>query len=111
MKLKLTCVIALAIAGNSQTVAASPTTFPTHFGIITRSSNAQDQNSFDSVARINVADLQKLLSTGDVVIIDVRPTDQYAAGHIKGARSSPVTDIEARASELPRDRMIVTYCA
>ena len=108
MKLKLACALALAISSNSPTVVASTTT---HFGIITRSNNAQDQNSFDSVARINVADLQKLLASGEVVIIDVRHPEQYAAGHIKGARSIPVPDMEARASELPRDRMIVTYCA
>lgn len=78
---------------------------------MTRSNNAQDQNSLASVERINVVDLQKQVAAGNVVIIDVRHPEQYAAGHIKGARSFPMTDIEARASELPRDKQIVTYCA
>lgn len=45
-----------------------------------------------------------------VVLIDVRPTEEFAAGHIPGAISIPADNLPARADELPRDRTIVAYC-
>ena len=45
-----------------------------------------------------------------VVVIDVRPTEEYRAGHIPGAVSIPLKDLEARLSDLPKDQEIVAYC-
>lgn len=45
-----------------------------------------------------------------VVVIDVRPPEEYRAGHIPGAVSIPLKELEARLSELPRDQEIVAYC-
>ncbi len=47
---------------------------------------------------------------GDVVVIDVRPRDEYAAAHLPFARSMPVAEIEQRLAELPADAEIVAYC-
>lgn len=65
----------------------------------------------DGAARITVADLREALDKGTAYVVDVRTDDQYKAGHIKGAVHIPETDIAARASELPRDKTIVTYCS
>jgi hypothetical protein len=65
----------------------------------------------DGVRRITVADLQSALEKGEAMIVDVRSEDSYAAGHIKGARVIPEDQIARRADELPRDKLIVTYCA
>ncbi|HVF88279.1 MAG TPA: rhodanese-like domain-containing protein [Pyrinomonadaceae bacterium] len=65
----------------------------------------------DGVRRITVADLQSALEKGEAVIVDVRSESSYAAGHIKGARVIPEDQITRRADELPRDKLIVTYCA
>ncbi len=46
----------------------------------------------------------------EVVVLDVRPADEYAAGHIPGAVSLPLADLERRLAELPTDREIVAYC-
>ena len=46
----------------------------------------------------------------DVVILDVRPAEEFAAGHIAGAISVPLADLERRIGELPRDREIIAYC-
>lgn len=54
--------------------------------------------------------LYELIVIGGLVI-DVRSEEAYKDRHIKGARSIPVEKIEARVSELPRHRMIVTYCS
>ncbi len=47
---------------------------------------------------------------GDVIVIDVRPADEFAAGHLPYARSIPVTELRKRLSELPRNKDIVAYC-
>jgi rhodanese-related sulfurtransferase len=47
---------------------------------------------------------------GEVTVLDVRPVEEYAAGHIPGALSIPLPELERRLSELPRDREIVAYC-
>jgi rhodanese-related sulfurtransferase/DNA-binding HxlR family transcriptional regulator len=50
------------------------------------------------------------LSRGDAVLIDVRPAEEYAAGHIDGARSIPIDELERRLAELPKDREVIAYC-
>jgi len=46
----------------------------------------------------------------EVVVLDVRPPEEYAAGHIKGAVSVPLQDLERRLVELPRSKRVVAYC-
>jgi rhodanese-related sulfurtransferase/predicted transcriptional regulator len=50
------------------------------------------------------------LRKGDVVLVDVRPTEEFEAGHIEGARSIPLAELEGRLAELPPDREVVAYC-
>ena len=45
------------------------------------------------------------------IIIDVRPKGGYDAGHIRGAISFPEAEVDARVGELPKDKLIVAYCA
>jgi rhodanese-related sulfurtransferase len=45
-----------------------------------------------------------------VTLIDVRPPDEFAAGHIPGALSMPVTELGKRVEELPKRKEIVAYC-
>lgn len=55
-------------------------------------------------------DLLKHLEAGSVVVLDVRPEQEYRAGHIRGARSIPVSELEARLKEIPRKKTVVAYC-
>lgn len=48
--------------------------------------------------------------SGEVTVLDVRPTDEYLAGHLPGAISVPVDELKQRLAELPRDREVVAYC-
>lgn len=50
------------------------------------------------------------LQAGDVVVLDVRPAEEYRAGHIAGAVSVPLGDLEQRLGTLAKDREIVAYC-
>jgi hypothetical protein len=61
--------------------------------------------------RISVAELQKLLGSGDVIVLDVRSEDTYARAHVPGAISVPLETVEARAKEWAgATKPIVTYC-
>ena len=50
------------------------------------------------------------LRKGAVVLVDVRPVEEFEARHIKGARSIPIDELEERLAELPADREVVAYC-
>jgi rhodanese-related sulfurtransferase len=54
--------------------------------------------------------LLERVRNGLVTVLDVRPADEYRHGHIPGAISIPLKELEARLSELPRDQEIVAYC-
>jgi rhodanese-related sulfurtransferase len=62
------------------------------------------------VEAIGRDELVARLSRGDVVLVDVRPREEFAAGHIDGARSIPVDELEQRMAELPADREVIAYC-
>jgi len=64
----------------------------------------------DDVDAIGRDELIERLRKGDVVLVDVRPAQEFAAGHITGARSIPIDELEDRLAELPADREVVAYC-
>jgi rhodanese-related sulfurtransferase/DNA-binding HxlR family transcriptional regulator len=64
----------------------------------------------DAVEQVSAAELEQRLVRGDVVVLDVRPEREYAAGHIAGARSVPVDALHETVAKLPRRREIVAYC-
>jgi rhodanese-related sulfurtransferase len=63
-----------------------------------------------SLAAVDLDELQELVQQGGVVLLDVRPELEYRQGHIAGARSIPVAELERRVAELPRGREVVAYC-
>lgn len=54
--------------------------------------------------------LHDRLGSADLVVLDVRPTEEYQSGHIPGAVSIPVAELADRITELPEDTDIVVYC-
>lgn len=64
----------------------------------------------EDVEAIGREELLARLGRGDVVLVDVRPAPEFAAGHIEGARSIPLEELEQRLTELPADREVVAYC-
>jgi rhodanese-related sulfurtransferase len=64
----------------------------------------------DTLAQVGRADLLEQARRGEVVVIDVRPAEEFAVAHLPYARSLPLPELERRLSELPRDREIVAYC-
>jgi rhodanese-related sulfurtransferase/predicted transcriptional regulator len=64
----------------------------------------------DEVEEIGRDELIARLARGDVVLVDVRPEEEFEAGHIEGARSIPIEELRRRVDELPGDREVVAYC-
>lgn len=60
--------------------------------------------------QISANELRTRLRTGEVVLLDVRPRVEYQGGHLPGAISIPLDELERRLSELPRNKTIVAYC-
>jgi rhodanese-related sulfurtransferase/DNA-binding HxlR family transcriptional regulator len=64
----------------------------------------------DKLEPVSRAELLKRATRGDVTIVDVRPPEEFAAGHLPGALNVPLAELEARRRKLPRGREIVAYC-
>ena len=59
---------------------------------------------------VNRDALLRLVREGTVTVLDVRPAEEYNAGHIAGAISIPLKELQQRLSDLPHDQEIVAYC-
>ena len=64
----------------------------------------------DDVRVLSRAELLEAAAAGDVVVLDVRPAEEFAAGHLRGARSMPLDQLAERLSEIPVDSEVVAYC-
>ena len=65
----------------------------------------------DSLEPVTRAELLRRLERGDdVIVLDVRPAEEFAAGHLPPAISIPLAELRRRLRELPRDKEVVAYC-
>ena len=64
----------------------------------------------EALEAVDREELLERVRRGSVTVIDVRPAEEYRAGHIPGAISIPLKELEARLAELPTNREIVAYC-
>ena len=65
----------------------------------------------DGARRITIVELQDLIKKHEAFIVDVRNDVSYNAGHIPGAKLIPAGEILNHLDELPKDKLIVTYCS
>jgi 3-mercaptopyruvate sulfurtransferase SseA len=111
MRLKLIYFAAIFVAafivdscnGIDQTVKSSPPPSKTAIG--------PETTYADGARRITTAELESLMKDGKVFVVDVRNQASYDQGHIPGSRLIPAGEIANHLDELPRDKMIVTYCS
>jgi rhodanese-related sulfurtransferase/DNA-binding transcriptional ArsR family regulator len=64
----------------------------------------------DELEPVPAEELLERVRKGLVTVLDVRPPEEYAAGHVPGAVNIPVHELEKRMRELPRSREVVAYC-
>lgn len=106
--------------GNSQTgnnaqavntTSGATTTKVATTDVTTTQTSATQTPPGDGARRITDTDANEALKGGKAIIIDVRGEAAYKAGHIKGAKLIPAGEIEKHISELPKDKLIITYCS
>jgi rhodanese-related sulfurtransferase/predicted transcriptional regulator len=59
---------------------------------------------------VQSTELLRRVREGEVTVLDVRPAEEFGAGHIPGALSVPLSELKKRLGELPKNREIVAYC-
>ncbi len=64
----------------------------------------------DELQGVDRKAILKKAASGEVLVLDVRPAQEYAAAHLPHARSLPLEELKKRLSELPRDVPVVAYC-
>ncbi len=64
----------------------------------------------DDLEAVSRTELVDRMRRGEVMLLDVRPQDEFQLGHIPGARNIPLAELEERLAELPKDKEIVAYC-
>ena len=67
-------------------------------------------DSKDSLEPLPAKELLQRAKTGVVTVLDVRPPEEYAAGHIRGAINVPLAELTKRLHEIPKGKEIVAYC-
>jgi rhodanese-related sulfurtransferase/DNA-binding MarR family transcriptional regulator len=70
----------------------------------------QFNNGHESMEAVEKLALLERVSRGEVIVLDVRPLEEYRAGHIPGAVSIPLKELRSQLAKLPRSREIVAYC-
>jgi 3-mercaptopyruvate sulfurtransferase SseA len=71
----------------------------------------QQQQQAGETRRVSVDETQKAIEAGTAVVVDVRDQASYKTAHIKSAKSIPLQQFDERIGELPKDKLIITYCA
>ncbi|MFZ5559081.1 MAG: ArsR/SmtB family transcription factor [Pseudomonadota bacterium] len=64
----------------------------------------------DGLEPVPAAELLERARKGLVTVLDVRPPEEFAAGHVPGAINVPLSELEGRLGKLPKDREVVAYC-
>ena len=90
---------ACSAAGNKVTRIQQPATATT------------PTNYADGARRITIVELQDLIKKHEAFIVDVRNEAMYNAGHLPGAKLIPAAEILNHLDELPKDKLIITYCS
>jgi rhodanese-related sulfurtransferase/DNA-binding transcriptional ArsR family regulator len=67
-------------------------------------------NARDDMEPVSRRELKKRMAAGTVTVLDVRPSEEFALGHVPGAVNIPTAELKRRLSELPRSKEIVAYC-
>jgi len=68
------------------------------------------RNDRQSLETVSLKELQQRIDNNEVLVLDVRPNEEYEEGHIPGAISIPTGQLEQRIEDLPKDKQIVAYC-
>jgi 3-mercaptopyruvate sulfurtransferase SseA len=105
----------LACSGTDKTAQTPSTTPPNSAPVASPNAGAKTVEPptvhADGARRLTTVELHDLLAKGEAFVVDVRNEASYNAGHIPGAKLIPATEVLQHVNELPRNKLIVTYCS
>jgi predicted sulfurtransferase len=78
--------------------------------LLTLAGGGLERADAQDAPRIVAEDLKRLVGKGEAVIVDVRGQSAWDYSHIDGAVHIPLSDLQARLKELPKDKLIACYC-
>ena len=73
-------------------------------------SGGHEEESYPEIERVSLEDAKAALDAGTAIFVDVRGDQAYAAAHVAGSVSLPLTEIESRIDDLDPNQWIITYC-
>jgi rhodanese-related sulfurtransferase/predicted RNA binding protein YcfA (HicA-like mRNA interferase family) len=71
---------------------------------------ADNLQTKDPLEGIPAEELSRRIAEGEALLVDVRPPEEFAAGHLAGAVNVPLSELDGYLRDLPRDREVVAYC-
>ena len=98
-------------AGTATNRAAATTTPTTPATTTTKPTDAHAPPAADAPRRISIDEARAAFEKGEAVFVDVRGDDAFRQGHIRGALSIPTGSAAQHADKLPKNKLIITYCA
>jgi hypothetical protein len=107
---RLSLFVALALLSLAGLTACNSAEKQTNAGPLAAQSPAKMAPT-DGIRRITVVELRDLMAKNEAVVFDVRNKEAYDVAHIQGAKLMPVADTLSHIDELPKDKLIVTYCS
>ena len=111
MRTHFLLVLVLLVGGAVLMACNSAGTKVTKIGQSNNQSPSGPTTYADGAARITITELQDKLKKNEVYIVDVRDEASFNAGHLPGAKLIPHNQILNHVNELPKDKLIVTYCS
>jgi hypothetical protein len=64
----------------------------------------------EAARRISAGEARQAIAKGEAVLVDVRAKESYEIEHAQGAISLPLSELSSRVGELPKDKLVITYC-
>lgn len=98
--------VAILVGCNSATKPTVSATKPSSSGAV-----GPETTYADGVRRVTVSELKTLMDRNEAFVVDVRNQASWDAGHIPGSKMIPSTEVLNHLNELPKDKLIVTYCS
>jgi 3-mercaptopyruvate sulfurtransferase SseA len=105
------CACALLACSPQDGSAPAAKSAPATNGSATAQAAKPGAHESGETRRISVEETQQAITAGTAVVVDVRNEGDYKASHIKSAISIPLQQFDKRTGELPKDKLIITYCA